>query len=89
MLTMALANPAVRTLGPLDLLKCLRDLFIEDVGVACCRLDVSVIERSLHELEVAGVAKQLRPQVVSDVVEAEILNACLFTEPTPLGFCDH
>jgi len=71
----------------LDVVKCLGHLFIEDVGVACRRLDVSVIERSLHELEVAGIPKQLRTHVVSDVMEAEVLNPRLLPKTPPLRLC--
>jgi hypothetical protein len=68
------------------LLKGHRHLFVEYVGVARRRLDVSVTESSLHQLQVASIAKQLRAHVVSNVVKAEVLSACLLAEPTPLRF---
>jgi len=52
------------------LLQRISHLFVEDVGVACRRLDVGVVECPLHELEIAGVAEQFRPHVMPDVVDS-------------------
>jgi hypothetical protein len=61
--------------GLLDVFKRLSHLFIEDVSVASCRLNVGVIEGALHKFQIAGISKQLGTHVVTDVVEPKVLNA--------------
>src|SRR4051812_14301656 len=53
------------------------DVFVEHVRVPDRGLDVGVIERLLHELEVAGPAQQLRPEIVPEVVRTEVPDACV------------
>jgi hypothetical protein len=56
----------------LDTLKRNGDLVVEYVRVARGRLDVSVVESPLHQLEIARLAEHLRPEVMTEVMGAEI-----------------
>ena len=62
------------------------DVFIKHMGVAQRALDVGMVHRLLHQLQVAGVAQQLGAEVVAEVVEAEILDARLGAYPLPSRF---
>src|ERR1700738_1506321 len=60
-----------------------RDILIDDMGIAQGALDVAMVHRLLHELEVAAVAQELGPEIMPVVVEAEILDACSLPQPLP------
>src|SRR5262245_16068431 len=54
-----------------DALHAFSDIFVEHVRVTHGRLEVLMVERLLHELEVAGHAQKLGAEVMSIVVNAE------------------
>ena len=46
-------------------------------------LDVGMVERALHELEIAGLAQDLGRKIVPIVVEAKSINARALAQSTP------
>ena len=60
------------------------DLIIERVSVSGRRLDVRVIERLLHKLEVTGLTEKLRPKIMPKIVKAKALDASPSPKSPPL-----
>jgi hypothetical protein len=48
---------------------------VSSTFIACCRLDIGVVQRPLHQFEVAGLAQELGSEVVTEVMETESGNA--------------
>jgi hypothetical protein len=57
--------------GLCDAFERLGDFVIEHMRILGRGLDVGVVERPLHQLEVAGLAQQLGREIVPEVMEAE------------------
>ena len=76
--------------GPISrllyLLQRLRHFFVEYMCIARGGFDVGVVERLLHELEIASVAEEFCTDIMPNVVEAEILKTCLGPKTTPVRF---
>jgi len=56
------------------------------MGIAQRALDVAMVHGLLHQLEVAGVAKQFAAEVVPEIMEAEVGHARLGPHPLPSRF---
>src|SRR5262249_20196579 len=61
------------------------DIALEYVRVSRRRFDVAMVERLLHELEIASRAQELAGKVVAVVVKAEADDTRALTQPLPIG----
>src|SRR5215472_14391761 len=69
--------------GLRNALHSLGDLLVENMRIAASGFQVGMIERALHQLQVPGLAQELRGEVMPEIVESESADASALAQPTP------
>jgi len=59
---------------------------IENVRIARRGLDIRMVERLLHQLQIAGLAQELGREIVPEVVETEAGDARTLAQIAPVAF---
>ena len=64
----------------------LSHFLVKDVCVSRSGFDICVVQRLLHQLEVAGLAQELGSDIMPEIVEAKVFDASLGPQPAPPAF---